>query len=266
MSKGVWRTINGRKVFIADGQTLEQAMQASGKFDKSIDTKKPSADKSTDKPKAKASVSDSIKKAKSNTDVKSKAKKVAEKLGAKSDVTNFVDMSSSENKQILDGFNSQSHEWFDTLDNDSLQSIEDYIGNSYADINAVLRGTSNLDAKSKQDWLNEAKNLNKAISSFELDKDIKVYRRVNSSVFAKIPKEGQDYSDNGFMSTSVKDLGKGYGECLMEISVPKGKNRGAYFDDFADLEEDEFLIKNNSKFVVESIDDGSKKVKLRFKE
>ena len=31
-AKGVWRTICGRKVFIADGQTLTQAMKASGKF------------------------------------------------------------------------------------------------------------------------------------------------------------------------------------------------------------------------------------------
>lgn len=35
--KGVWRTICGRKVFIADGQTLREAMKASGKFaDKDI--------------------------------------------------------------------------------------------------------------------------------------------------------------------------------------------------------------------------------------
>lgn len=36
--KGVWRTICGRKVFIAEGQTLQEAMKASGKFtDKVID-------------------------------------------------------------------------------------------------------------------------------------------------------------------------------------------------------------------------------------
>ena len=30
--KGVWRTICGRKVFIAEGQSLTEAMRASGKF------------------------------------------------------------------------------------------------------------------------------------------------------------------------------------------------------------------------------------------
>lgn len=30
--KGVWRTICGRKVFIADGQSVTEAMRASGKF------------------------------------------------------------------------------------------------------------------------------------------------------------------------------------------------------------------------------------------
>ncbi len=33
--KGVWRTICGRKVFIKDGQSLTEAMKASGKFSKS---------------------------------------------------------------------------------------------------------------------------------------------------------------------------------------------------------------------------------------
>ena len=30
--KGVWRTISGRKVFIAEGQSLKDAMRTSGKF------------------------------------------------------------------------------------------------------------------------------------------------------------------------------------------------------------------------------------------
>lgn len=32
--KGVWRTVAGRKIFIADGQSLTDAMRASGKFSK----------------------------------------------------------------------------------------------------------------------------------------------------------------------------------------------------------------------------------------
>ena len=32
MAEGVWRTIGGRRVFIEDGQSLEEAMQKSGKF------------------------------------------------------------------------------------------------------------------------------------------------------------------------------------------------------------------------------------------
>ena len=31
--KGVWRTIKGRRVFIKEGQSLTEAMRASGKFD-----------------------------------------------------------------------------------------------------------------------------------------------------------------------------------------------------------------------------------------
>lgn len=58
--KGVWRTICGRKVFIAEGQTLTEAMKASGKFSKG-DIKKAGdgggdskpADGKTEKPKEK---------------------------------------------------------------------------------------------------------------------------------------------------------------------------------------------------------------------
>lgn len=35
-SKGKWRTICGRKVFIAEGQSLSEAMRASGKFSKAV--------------------------------------------------------------------------------------------------------------------------------------------------------------------------------------------------------------------------------------
>ena len=38
MEKGVWRTINGRKVFIKDGQNLSDAMKESGKFDSKDDS------------------------------------------------------------------------------------------------------------------------------------------------------------------------------------------------------------------------------------
>lgn len=32
-AKGVWRTVSGRRIFIAEGQSLTEAMKASGKFD-----------------------------------------------------------------------------------------------------------------------------------------------------------------------------------------------------------------------------------------
>lgn len=50
--KGKWRTICGRRVFIAEGQTLREAMQASGKFSKSdikTATEKPDKKKASTK-------------------------------------------------------------------------------------------------------------------------------------------------------------------------------------------------------------------------
>ncbi len=40
---GIWRTIMGRKVFIKDGQSLQEAMEASGKFEKGEVPKKPAS-------------------------------------------------------------------------------------------------------------------------------------------------------------------------------------------------------------------------------
>lgn len=59
--KGVWRTICGRKVFIAEGQTLTEAMKASGKFSKG-DIKKAGESKPADgqPAKPKQSVSDYV--------------------------------------------------------------------------------------------------------------------------------------------------------------------------------------------------------------
>jgi len=37
VDKGVWRTIGGKRVFIADGQSLSEAMRKSGKFQNSVD-------------------------------------------------------------------------------------------------------------------------------------------------------------------------------------------------------------------------------------
>lgn len=44
--KGVWRTISGRRVFIADGQSITEAMKKSGKFSK---TKSKDGEKNTNK-------------------------------------------------------------------------------------------------------------------------------------------------------------------------------------------------------------------------
>ena len=42
---GVWRTVGGRHIFIANGQSLKDAMRASGKFKNLKEDKKSSYDK-----------------------------------------------------------------------------------------------------------------------------------------------------------------------------------------------------------------------------
>ena len=39
---GVWRTVGGRRIFIAEGQSLKEAMKASGKFNNIIGDKEKS--------------------------------------------------------------------------------------------------------------------------------------------------------------------------------------------------------------------------------
>lgn len=110
--------------------------------------------------------------------------------------------------------------------------------------------------------------MDKAISKFELNKDIKVYRNssadlVNGYTTAEeINKnlKGKTVKDLGYMSTSTDksvssatdESGAGlYGDISYEIKVSKGKGKGAFISGISGAPgESEFLLKRGTKFKV----------------
>lgn len=69
---------------------------------------------------------------------------------------------------------------------------------------------------------------------------------------------GTEYTDPAFMSTSpFRGSTAVNKKCVMEISVPAGKGRGAYVNSLSGFqdEEYEFLLAQNSRFVVQSVEE-----------
>ena len=94
MEKGVWRTINGRRVFIGEGQSVQEAMRKSGKFD----------NKESDKNESSA---------KEGKEYREKIKKVFDKYNGVEDGT--FDINTGKKIDKRDGY---SVSFFQSSDND----------------------------------------------------------------------------------------------------------------------------------------------------
>lgn len=152
-------------------------------------------------------------------------------------------------------------EWVKSLTDDERFVLNSYSAGGYW-INDELR--QGVDASNSE----TAKLMDKAISKFELEQDINVYRNssadlVNGYTTAEdINKnlKGKTVKDLGYMSTStsksvantVDETGTNlYGDVQYEIKVTKGRGKGAYISDVATSPgESEFLLKRGTKFKV----------------
>ncbi len=160
-----------------------------------------------------------------------------------------------------DGKESSSYtKWLSSLSDEEKRSLRFYTSNGYIKINDILR--------QQKEWKGTSatiRNIDKAISSFELKEDITVYRGVRDFYGASIV-ESDDWND--IRETIGKTfLDKGFGSStalhgnsvatskpfLFEIEIPAGKGRGAYINRLSSTFEDdeyEFLIARNSKFKI----------------
>ena len=109
----------------------------------------------------------------------------------------------------------------------------------------------------ENNFLEMTKNIESAISKFDLKDNIVVYRRADISFlnyFEKILQSGGIFKDDGFISTTTLKIGSSEEEIEIVIKVPKGKGYGAYIAPMSACpEECEFLLNRGTLFKVRDI-------------
>ena len=168
---------------------------------------------------------------------------------------------------------SQYAQWKKKLSQDESDAIYSYAAGGYVDINSYLRNRSGA----TKGWTAERKNrvekrikqLDDAIATFDLKDNILVQRGAsqesldilfeNSGGIDELAElVGSKYHDDGFMSTTVLSGNRvaTTKPVVFYISIPAGKGRGAYINDFGEdfkNTEYEFLIRRGADFTITGI-------------
>lgn len=163
-------------------------------------------------------------------------------------------------KDESDSWGKQHHgKWAASLSTSERDAIEDYTGADYSQINGALRGGMNAE-KGQGQIARQAREIDSAISKAPpLDADTVLFRGMGKGAGVTF-KVGQEFSDKGFVSTSMDrnvgdDFAVGDG-AFIRINAPKG-TRGAYVDLLSPNDtEQEFLLPRGSRFKVRKITKG----------
>ena len=136
---------------------------------------------------------------------------------------------------------SEHGKWMRNLSKDEKDSIFDYTGGGYYDLNNYLRKVGdwkNINAE-KEEFL--ARNIDSSISRYRLKDNIRVHRGVMTDVIDRLAEEydvqntlseliGKKYTEKGYSSTTVlRDNGVATAKpVIFDIEIPAGTGRGAY--------------------------------------
>ena len=168
-------------------------------------------------------------------------------------------------------FDSSYQNWRKQINSSEKNEIEEYTGSGYVSINGVLRETSNPPSQVKDSYLARADNISSALSKFELNDNIVVFRGVNLDAFGLSGGDdmfstatekgmkalvGTTFVDKGFMSTSaVKSAAFNSKDARISINVPKGKGRGAWVKPLSTYSyENEFLLQKGSGLKITKVE------------
>lgn len=168
-------------------------------------------------------------------------------------------------------FEPSYQQWRKQINSSEKNEIQGYTGSGYVSINGVLRETSNPPSQVKDSYLAMADNISSAVSKFELNDNITVFRGVNLDAFGLSGGDdmfstatekgmkalvGTTFVDKGFMSTSaVKSAAFNSKDARMTINVPKGKGRGAWVKPLSFYShEDEFLLQKGSGLKITKVE------------
>lgn len=168
-------------------------------------------------------------------------------------------------------FGASYQQWRKQINSSEKNEIEGYTGSGYVAINGVLRGKVNPTPEAKLAYLEEAKQVSSALSKFELNDNIVVFRGVQldafglvggSKIFSAETEKGMKalvgttFVDKGFMSTSaVKSSAFNSKDARISINVPKGKGRGAWVKPLSIYShENEFLLQKGSGLKITKVE------------
>ena len=158
------------------------------------------------------------------------------------------------------------HDMFNevTLTEKEEESIRDYTGPRYMQINRLLRNPDiykdkkTIDGLDKQYIENTAKEIHEALSKSKLKKPIVVYRCIHKGAIKNM-EIGMTLKDNGFMSTSSSEdiFNEHFGRMAWKIKlrVPKGIHALSVMDysNFSE-EEQEVLLDSGLEYKVVKVD------------
>lgn len=172
---------------------------------------------------------------------------------------------------ILEKQKSCEKRWVKSLTQNETGAVVSYCADGYYDINTYFRKTNGAEFIDPDSMESFARDLDSAISKFELKDSITVYRGVDNNALVGLDLNsivGSIYEDNGYMSASpihadIVDRR----DALFEIQVPAGKGVGAYVNSLSGFKDDEyeFLLKRGTRCEILSVDLSSEKpiIKMR---
>lgn len=174
-----------------------------------------------------------------------------------------------EKRGLLAKKQSKHAQWEKSLSKSENESIEDYTGGGYSDLNRYLRKIGdwqNINAE-KEEFI--AASLDSAIKRYELKDNITVQRGVMNDVIDILAEQndvqesldelvGKKYTDPGYLSASAlfENRVATSKPTVFEIEIPAGVGRGAYVNSLAGQYQDveyEFLIKRNASFTIKEV-------------
>ncbi|MBF4806513.1 MAG: minor capsid protein [Pseudoleptotrichia goodfellowii] len=142
--------------------------------------------------------------------------------------------------------------WKILIDEKNKDVIEKYTGDHFSQYNGYLRG---LIKEVDDNTIEEIENLKNILSKYTTDQTFTVYRGTYARFGIENNKVGDVVIlDKGFTSStfavSVTDEFSGTNESVIyRIRIPKGKNVGAYVDEFSHFKgEEEFIFLPETKF------------------
>ena len=186
-----------------------------------------------------------------------------------------------EKRGLMAKRNSEYGKWRSGLSEDSKAALYSYTADGYGDVNDYLRKVNGWDSIDSARVEDQIKQIDSAISSFNLKDNIVVQRGAgevsldslfeNSGGINELTELiGHKYHDDGFMSSTVL-MGNPVAitkPVVFDISIPAGKGRGAYINEFGSQFQDaeyEFLIKRGATFTVTDISEDADLGKIYVK-